>query len=115
VAIALLLAYYAQQSLGDVGLVLSGLIAGAVDVDAATVSASRLSGGQVHAASGLAAAGSIGLALIANTFVKGGIAYMLGSRRMAWPTIGALACSAFAVLVALAVVFLSTRTGSAAP
>lgn len=106
VAIALLLAHYAQQFFGDVGVIVSGLISGAVDVDAATVSASRISGGQVHEASIGAAAGSIGVALVANTIVKGAIAYTLGSRRLAWHAIAALAASAIAVLIGLAVTFM---------
>jgi len=106
VAVALLLAHYAQQFFGDVGVIVSGLLSGAVDVDAATVSASRISGGQVNEASLGAAAGSIGVALVANTIVKSAIAYTLGSRQLAWYAIGALATSAIAVLIGLGATFI---------
>jgi len=105
-ALALLLAHSAQAYFGDVGVIVSGLISGAVDVDAATVSASRIAGEQVHATSSRAAEASIAVALIANSIVKAGIAYVQGSRALARPTIAALGMSAAAALAGLAVTFL---------
>ena len=103
VAVVLVVAHYAQALAGDAGVIVSGFLSGAVDVDAATVSASRLAGTQLHAVSASAAAMSIGVALVANSFVKAGIAYVLGSRALAWPAIAVLAASAGAVVLGLAV------------
>ena len=103
VAVVLVLAHYAQMQAGDAGVIASGLLSGALDVDTATVTASRLAGDQLRAASGAAAALSIALALIANSFVKGGIAYALGSPKLAWRAIGVLAASAAAVAVGVVV------------
>lgn len=106
VAAMLLLAHYAQVYAGDVGLILSGLLAGAVDVDAATVSASRLSGSQVHEASAAAGAASIAVAITANSFVKSAIAYSLGTRALALPAIAVLVSSGVAALVGAGIAYL---------
>jgi len=111
VAVVLVAAHYAQLYAGDFGLIASGLLSGSIDVDAATVTATRLSGGELHAASERAAAASIGMALIANSIVKAGIAFMLGARALAWPAIGVLISSAGAVLAGLAIVFLLPSFG----
>ena len=106
VAAMLLLAHYAQVYAGDVGLILSGLLAGAVDVDAATVSASRLSGSQVNEASAAAGAASIAVAITANSFVKSAIAYSLGTRALAFPAIAVLISSGVAALVGAGIAYL---------
>ncbi len=99
VAVVLVVAHYAQKFAGDAGLVLSGLLSGAVDVDAATVSASRLAGEQLREASVAAGAASIAAALVANSFVKAGIAYVLGVRALFVPAASVLAASGGAVIV----------------
>ncbi len=103
VAVVLVISHYAQELAGNAGVIVSGLLSGAVDVDAATVSASRLSGAQLQAVSASAAGASICVALAANSFVKAGIAYALGSRALAWPAVAVLVASAVAVLLSLAV------------
>lgn len=99
VAAMLLLSHYAQVYAGEIGLILSGLLAGAVDVDAATVSASRLSGSQVHEASAAAGAAAIAVAIVANSFVKSGIAYSLGARTLALPAMAVLISSGIVTLL----------------
>jgi uncharacterized membrane protein (DUF4010 family) len=106
VAAMLLLAHYAQVYAGDIGLILSGLLSGAVDVDAATVSASRLSGSQLHEASAAAGAASIAVAIAANSFVKSGIAYSLGTRELAVPAIAVLVSSGVAALIGAAIAYM---------
>jgi uncharacterized membrane protein (DUF4010 family) len=71
-----LLVYYANQQLGNRGLVLSGLISGLADVDAITISISKMA----------TTSGSINLsvivilvAMISNTVVKIGIALTKGA------------------------------------
>jgi uncharacterized membrane protein (DUF4010 family) len=106
VAVMLLLAHYAQVYAGEIGLILSGLLSGAVDVDAATVSASRLSGSQVHEASAAAGAASIAVAIAANSFVKSGIAYSLGTRELALPAIAVLVSSGVAALIGAGIAYM---------
>lgn len=105
VAAMLVFAHYAQQWAGNAGMLLSGLISGAVDVDAATVSASRLSSTSLAATTPLStAAATIAIAVLANSIVKSGIAFRLGSRNLAWPTATILISSAaITVTTALAV------------
>lgn len=107
VAGVLLLAHYAQSFAGDIGLVVSGLLSGAVDVDAATVAASRLTGAELRDASAVAGAASIVAAIVANSVVKSGIAFTTGARDMARPAIVALAASAVAALLGIGVTFVS--------
>jgi uncharacterized membrane protein (DUF4010 family) len=106
VAAMLLLAHYAQAYAGEIGLILSGLLSGAVDVDAATVSASRLSGSDVHEASAAAGAASIAVAITANSFVKSGIAYSLGTRELARPAIAVLVSSGIAALLGAGIAYM---------
>jgi uncharacterized membrane protein (DUF4010 family) len=104
VAAMLVIAHYAQEYAGNAGLMLSGLLAGAVDVDAATVSAARLASATLAATTPLAtAATTIAIAVLANSVVKSGIAVRLGSRDLAWPAAAVLTTSgvvAFASAVA---------------
>jgi uncharacterized membrane protein (DUF4010 family) len=97
VACVLIVAHYAQRYAGDIGVVLAGLLSGAIDVDAASVSASRLSGGEMHQAT-LAAAGlSVAAALVSNSVVKGLIARTQGAAVFAKPAMIVLGASAVAV------------------
>lgn len=106
VALALLFAHFAHSIAGDIGVIVSGLVAGAVDVDAATVSASRLSGAQMREASTAAAGASIAAALVANSIVKAGIAYTLGTRELAFPAAAVLVSSALAALLGAGLAYL---------
>lgn len=97
VACVLIVAHYAQRYAGDIGVVLAGLLSGAIDVDAASVSASRLSGGEMHQTT-LAAAGlSVAAALVSNSAVKGLIARTQGAAEFAKPAMMVLGASALAV------------------
>lgn len=106
VAIVLVLAHYAQMVAGEWGLILAGLLSGAVDVDAATVSASRLTGTQVHEASLAAGAAAIAVAIAANSFVKSGIAFSLGTRALAFPAAAVLGASGIAAIIGAGVSYL---------
>lgn len=97
VACVLVVAYYAQLYAGDAGVVLSGLLSGAIDVDAASVSASRLSSGELHQVSLRAAGVSIVAALVSNSIVKGIIARTQGEAAFAKFAIISLGASAMAV------------------
>lgn len=79
-AVILLAVERGNELFGETAVYATALISGLADVDAITLSMSRLAGeGQL--ASGLAATGIV-LAVVANTAVKAGIAWVLGSRRM---------------------------------
>ncbi|MEA3342113.1 MAG: MgtC/SapB family protein [Chloroflexota bacterium] len=83
----LLISKAAQMYLGDAGLYLSSIVAGATDVDAITLSVAELSraGGGLSLSAGSRA---IVLAAMSNTAVKGGIVLSSGSpalRRALWP------------------------------
>ena len=94
VAAMLVIAHYAQAYAGNAGLMVSGLLAGAVDVDAATVSAARLASASVATTTSLsAAATTIAIAILANSLVKSAIAFRLGSRDLAWPAATILTAS----------------------
>lgn len=98
VAGVLILAHYARTYAGDIGLVVSGLLSGALDVDAATVSAARLAGPGEDAASPATAMAAITAAIVANSFVKSGIAFGMGARALSLPAIGVLIGSAAAAV-----------------
>jgi uncharacterized membrane protein (DUF4010 family) len=84
VATVLVASYYAQEWAGNIGVIIGGLISGAVDVDAATVSASRLtSTGMQNATPFATGATAIAIAVLANSLVKAGIATTLGTRPLA--------------------------------
>lgn len=97
VACVLVVAYYAQRYAGDVGVVLSGLLSGAIDVDAASVSASRLSSGELNQASLNAAGLSVAAALVSNSAVKALIARSQGAASFSKPAMIVLGVSALAV------------------
>lgn len=105
VACVLVVAYYAQRFAGDAGVVLSGLLSGAIDVDAASVSASRLSGGELRQATLNAAGLSIAAALVSNSAVKGIVAHMQGVPAFAKPAMLVLGVSALAVVMGVAIEF----------
>jgi uncharacterized membrane protein (DUF4010 family) len=99
VATVLVASYYAQQWAGGIGVIIGGLISGAVDVDAATVSASRLtSAGMQNATPFATGASAIAIAVLANSIVKAGIATSLGTRPLAWNAGTVLVASGAATL-----------------
>ena len=67
----------AQVYLGDLGLYLAGALAGLTDVDAIALSMAQLA--LAEPASGGAAARTILIAVLANTFVKGGMTIFMGA------------------------------------
>lgn len=103
VATLLVVSHYAREQAGSLGILVGSLISGAIDVDAATVSASRLTSAAVDATTPLeAGAMAIALAILANSLVKSGIAFSLGTRPMAWPAAAGLVASGAASLAAVA-------------
>ncbi|MBI1212305.1 MAG: DUF4010 domain-containing protein [Alphaproteobacteria bacterium] len=101
VIIALLVGHYAEVYAGDFGMIASSLVAGGVDVDAATVSVSTIAGGEADAPSVDSAAIAIVTALSANSVVKVVIAYVRGSRALGLRAGVALIGSALAAIAAL--------------
>lgn len=101
VGCVLIAAHYAQVYAGDIGVVLAGVLSGAIDVDAASVSASRISGldSATLTAAGLGVAG----ALVSNSVVKAMIAWTQGARTFAVPTAIVLGISAAAVGIGIAI------------
>jgi len=101
VATVLVASHYAQQWAGGIGVIIGGLISGAVDVDAATVSASRLTSSDMNNATSYATgATTIAIAVLANSIVKTGIATTLGTRPLAWNAGTVLVASGAATLAA---------------
>jgi uncharacterized membrane protein (DUF4010 family) len=98
VACVLVIAYYAREYAGDAGFVLSGLLSGALDVDAATVTASRLVEQDASTSSAITATAAIAAAIAANSVVKAGIAHGMGARALAWPATALLLAAAAASL-----------------
>jgi uncharacterized membrane protein (DUF4010 family) len=101
VVIALLVSYYAQMFGGDSGIIASSIVAGGVDVDAATVSVSTIAGRQANAPPVLTAAIAIISALAANSTVKTAIAYLRGNSALALRAGIGLLASALAAIAAL--------------
>jgi hypothetical protein len=60
----------------------------------------------VQEASAAAGAASIAVAIAANSFVKSGIAYSLGTRALAWPAMAVLISSGVAALIGAGVAYI---------
>jgi uncharacterized membrane protein (DUF4010 family) len=106
VACALIAAHYANLYVGDAGIILAGILSGAIDVDAASVSATRLAGGEPSDATVFAAAASIAGALMSNSIVKGLIARLQGAAAFAREAAIVLGVSAIGVLVGVGIAYL---------
>ena len=78
----MLLAEAAQVWFGDAGIYLLAGISGITDVDAITLSLSRMARGDL---SHEVASGAITLAAMVNTVVKAGLVMVVGGRGMGWP------------------------------
>jgi uncharacterized membrane protein (DUF4010 family) len=104
VATVLVASHYAQQWAGAIGVIIGGLLSGAVDVDAATVSASRLTSSSVENATSYGTgAMAIAIAVLANSIVKAGIAASVGARPLAWNAGTVLIASGVVTLAAAAI------------
>lgn len=103
VVVALLIGHYAQIYAGDWGSILSAIFAGGVDVDAATVSVSTISGTDGVVPNTSTAAIAIVAALCANSVVKAIISYVRGNPALAMRASVALIGSALAAIAALTV------------
>jgi len=102
VVVALLAGHYAQLYGGEFGMIASAIVAGGVDVDAATVSVSTIFAGATSGESvGAGAAVAMIAALSANSAVKVGIAYFRGSAALGWRAAIGLIGSALAAIIAL--------------
>lgn len=86
-AVVLIIVEFAQESFGSTGVYVASAIAGLTDVDAITLSVSRLTG---NAQMNIQVAGvAIVIAALMNTIAKGSIAYFLGSKELRWTVIRA--------------------------
>ncbi len=81
-AVVLVVADLAQKLFGNSGLYLSGLLAGLTDVDAITLSAAQLTRSDTQPITHHTATVTITIAALANTVVKGGLAYFTGGRKL---------------------------------
>lgn len=108
VATVLVASHYAQQWAGGIGVLVGGLLSGAVDVDAATVSASRLTSSGIDNATPYATgAAAIAIAVLANSMVKAGIAATVGDRTLAWNAGTVLVASGLATVAAAGAAWLA--------
>ena len=101
-AAALLLSYYAREWAGDVGVLLSSVVAGAFDVDAATVSACQLAAAADGGAMLNTATVSVALACFMNSIVKSAIAFSMGEVTFARLSAAVLVSSVVVMLIGLA-------------
>ena len=97
IAVVMVLTKVLSASAGARGLYLLAAVSGIADVDALTLSVSRLAGNQVAIVDGTTA---ILLAIAVNTAVKAAMAGYLGGRRMG-ATVGAASAVAVAALAAV--------------
>ena len=81
-AIVLLVADLSRKLFGNAGLYLSGLFAGLTDVDAITLSAAQLTLNDLEPISHRTATITITIAALANTVIKGALAYFAGGRKL---------------------------------
>ena len=77
--VILLVVSYANDQLGESGMLISSAIAGLSDIDAITISVSKLAGGNLDLS---IAANAVIIATLSNTFVKMGIGIWAGSRKL---------------------------------
>ena len=89
--LVILVSKAAQARFGDAGLLAAGALAGTTDVDAITLTATRLAstGSEAHAL-----VQTVTLAVVSNSLVKSGIAFALGSRAYAVRVAAALLATA---------------------
>lgn len=87
-ALVMLASHYLERWFGDEGLYAAAAVAGLTDVDAITVSMSRMSGSEFD--HGVAAT-AIVIAVAVNTVVKGAIAAILGGKALGWRVIAVYA------------------------
>jgi len=90
--------YYLKSAVGDAGLMASGFVLGLTDVDALTMSMTRSVGSDVTID---LACRAIALGIVANSLIKAGIAFAIGSPRFKWQAGGALLVMAVAGVAAL--------------
>ncbi len=86
-AVVMVLARALREWLGDAGIYLLGALSGITDVDAVTLSVSKMSQTDLPAE---VASGAIVVAAVVNTVVKGCIAFGIARSRMGWQVFGAL-------------------------
>jgi len=89
-----------DQGLGEVGLVLTSILAGTTDVDAITLSMSNLA--REGSISNNVAVASIVSAVLTNTAVKGGIAWTWGSKKFKTRVVGVIGLT---IVVGLSLTF----------
>ncbi len=102
-AVVILVAYYARAWLGDAGVLATAAISGLVDVDAVTVSMTRLASGAHGSLSITVAGAAILVATVVNQLVKVAITSALAGRRLALMTTAMVAAQFAAGAVAFVV------------
>lgn len=100
-ALVLLVADLAQKLFGNSGLYISALLAGLTDVDAITLSVAQLTQHQLQPLAHDTATVTITIAALANTVVKGGLAYATGGPALGLRVIGGFALVATVGLVTI--------------
>ena len=97
--------HYMRAWVGDTGLLASGFVLGLTDVDALTLSMTRSvrTGTSIDAASR-----AIAIGIVANSLMKAGIAFAIGSGRFKWQAGGALLAMAAAGAAALFLIHLTS-------
>jgi uncharacterized membrane protein (DUF4010 family) len=97
-AVVLIIADLAQKLFGNSGLYVSALLAGLTDVDAITLSVAQLTRSHTQPLAHDTATVTITIAALANTVVKGGLAYVTGGAAL-----GLRVIAGFAVIAAVGV------------
>jgi len=101
-AVVMVLARWLREWLGDMGVYLLAALSGVTDVDAVTLSMSRMSQSDLPV---VVASQAIMVAAVVNTAVKGGLALAIARSKMGWQVLGAL----------LVVALLGALTGALLP
>jgi uncharacterized membrane protein (DUF4010 family) len=96
--VVLFAVHYMREWIGETGLLASGFVLGLTDVDALTLSMTR---SITTGTSTAAAAQAIAVGVLANSLMKAGIAFAIGSGRFRWEAGGALLAMAAAGAIAL--------------
>ncbi len=100
-ALILMVADITQKMFGSSGLYVSALLAGLTDVDAITLSAAQLTKNKTQPISHQTAATAITIASLANTVVKGGMAYAIGGKILGMRVITAFLIISFVGIITI--------------
>ena len=99
--LVLFLVEAARRYFGERGLLATGALLGLTDVDALTISMTKM--GEAHHAE-LLAAEAIAIGILANTFLKIGVAVVLGTPQYRRVTVACMGAMAIAIVVSIGVI-----------